>query len=125
MIQRRTVGRQSFEKSMSSYRTGFGKRKTDYWIGRYRFDLNNILVLSTIIERAITILNRMLSGLEALHKLTNQGSYKLHIDLQDWQGNKRFAQYRSFRIGDAEDNYRLKIAHYRYEHVHVNCCNCA
>jgi len=83
VIQRRTVGRQSFEKNMLAYKAGFGKRKTDYWI-----------------------------GLDALHKLTNQGSYKLHIDLQDWQGNKRFAQYRSFRIGNADDNYRLKIAHY-------------
>uniref|UniRef100_H2Z6A5 Fibrinogen C-terminal domain-containing protein n=1 Tax=Ciona savignyi TaxID=51511 RepID=H2Z6A5_CIOSA len=85
VIQRRSEGRVNFYRNMASYKRGFGKLKGDFWL-----------------------------GLENIHKLTSQPSvnYKLHIDMEDWGGKKRFVEYRSFRV-DAEDTgYLLRIAHY-------------
>ena len=32
-------------------------------------------------------------GLKALHEITNSGSYKLRVDLEDWEGNQVYAEY--------------------------------
>ena len=29
------------------------------------------------------------------------------VDMEDWSGNRRFARYRSFRIGSERDAFRL------------------
>ena len=33
-------------------------------------------------------------GLEALHAITNERSYQLQVDLEDWDGNTYYADYR-------------------------------
>ena len=32
-------------------------------------------------------------GLQTLHEITSSGSYKLRIDLEDWEGNQAYAEY--------------------------------
>ena len=44
-----------------------------------------------------------------LHKLVSSHSYKLLIELEDFDGEKRYAEYEVFRIGDATTNYRLTV----------------
>ena len=41
--------------------------------------------------------------------LTNDNStkYELAIDMEDWSANRRFARYRSFRLGNELDKFRL------------------
>ena len=41
--------------------------------------------------------------------LTNDNitKYELAIDMEDWSGNRRFARYRSFRLGNEVDKFRL------------------
>jgi len=31
--------------------------------------------------------------LEPLHEITSSGSYILRVDLEDWENNKRYAEY--------------------------------
>ena len=33
------------------------------------------------------------SGLQLLHELTGSGSYRLRVDLKDWEGEQRYADY--------------------------------
>ena len=47
-----------------------------------------------------------------LHILTMRGNYQLRVDLEDWDGNKSFANYQIFRIGSPLDIYWLEIAGY-------------
>ena len=37
-------------------------------------------------------LNSLL-GLHALHEITSSGSYRLRVDLEDWEGNHAYAEY--------------------------------
>ncbi|XP_037773779.1 ficolin-2-like [Penaeus monodon] len=41
------------------------------------------------------------------NKRGQRNQYELHIELEDWSGNKRFARYRGFRVGSERDAYRL------------------
>ncbi|XP_042239399.1 fibrinogen C domain-containing protein 1-like, partial [Homarus americanus] len=43
----------------------------------------------------------------SLTNVDNETQYELHIELEDWSGNKRFARYRGFRVGSERDAYRL------------------
>ena len=47
-----------------------------------------------------------------LHAITNQGLYELRIDLEDFEGEKRFAKYRVFRVKHTEYLYKLIISGY-------------
>jgi hypothetical protein len=44
--------------------------------------------------------------------LTNQTGYTMRIDLLDWSGNTRYAEYGTFTVGPASDGYRLDVAEY-------------
>ena len=49
-------------------------------------------------------------GLDPLFYLTNQRiQYSLRVDLRDWDGGQRTAQYKFFLVGPESDRYRLKI----------------
>ncbi|KAK3753564.1 hypothetical protein QZH41_006127 [Actinostola sp. cb2023] len=64
-------------------RKGFGNKLGEYWL-----------------------------GLDAIHALTSQGSYRLRVDMEDFEGNTRYAEYDSFNVADEADNYRLSIGIY-------------
>ena len=52
------------------------------------------------------------SGNLALHAITSQGLYELKVELEDWDGNKTFAQYDYFKVGSYEYKYRLAVSGY-------------
>ena len=33
------------------------------------------------------------AGLQALHEITSSESYRLRVDLEDWEGNRAYAEY--------------------------------
>ncbi|CAK8673039.1 unnamed protein product [Clavelina lepadiformis] len=85
-IQSRVGEKVNFYRNMAAYKKGFGdKKKQEFWL-----------------------------GLENIHRLTNQTevNYKLHIDLEDWDGRRTFVEYESFRVESERDGYKLKITHY-------------
>lgn len=83
VFQRRKDGSEDFERTWKEYAEGFGNVNGEFWLGN-----------------------------EALYVLTNTFKYKLRIDLEDFDGQKRYAEYSSFRIASSTDNYRLNVSGY-------------
>ena len=48
-------------------------------------------------------------GLQQVHRLTSSGRWTLRIDMEDFHGNIKYAQYEDFQIGDAASFYQLSI----------------
>ena len=46
-------------------------------------------------------------GNDDLHLLTSDGRQVLRIDLEDWDGNKRYATYDNFNVGSEQQHYIL------------------
>ena len=46
-------------------------------------------------------------GNEVLHLLTSSGTYMLRIDLEDFDGHKRYAEYSDFTVGSESESYKL------------------
>lgn len=51
-------------------------------------------------------------GNQILHFLTSNRKYKLRIELEDFEGQKRFVEYTTFFIASAADSYRLTVGGY-------------
>lgn len=51
-------------------------------------------------------------GNEFISRLTNQHSYKLRIELSDWEGNSGFSQYNQFSMESEAQNYRYVFYNY-------------
>ncbi|XP_059213828.1 angiopoietin-related protein 2-like [Centropristis striata] len=83
VIQRRQDGSVNFFRNWETYKQGFGNIDGEYWL-----------------------------GLENIYWLTNQGTYKLLVTLEDWSGRKTFAEYASFRVESESDFYRLQVGQY-------------
>ena len=52
-------------------------------------------------------------GLRALHYLTSQGDWEMRIDFQLSNGTRSYMHYGHFRVGPAEDSYRLSISDFK------------
>ena len=85
VFQRRMDGTQSFAGRLSSYINGFGDLNGEFWL-----NLNNIHRLT------------MLSGVNTT----------LRVDMDDFEGNIRFAKYSIFQILDATTDYQLIVGGY-------------
>ena len=82
-MQRRVDGSVDFYRNWNDYKVGFGDPSHEHWL-----------------------------GLDKIHRLTSQGSYKLRVELEDWDGNTAYAEYTTFSVGDESSNYRLTVAGY-------------
>jgi len=78
VFQRRIDGLENFYRPWIDYANGFGNPATDVWLG------NNHLA-----------------------SLTSSQQYGLRIELGDWSGDTRWAEYSLFRVADSIDRYRL------------------
>ncbi|KAK8382021.1 hypothetical protein O3P69_015193 [Scylla paramamosain] len=72
---------ENFMRGWEDYKVGFGDFDREFWLG-------NILLWS-------------------LTNTDNTTKHELHIELEDWSGNRRFARYRGFKLGPEEDDFRL------------------
>jgi hypothetical protein len=52
--------------------------------------------------------NIEVEGNKNLHILTSTTPTELRVDVQDWEGERRFAKYSTFKIGDASSKELLK-----------------
>ena len=84
VFQRRRDGSENFYRGWTDYVAGFGNLKREFWLG-----LDHIHCLTTAAPRP-----------------------ELRVDLADFQGNYKYAQYSFFSIGNSGTNYRLNIAGY-------------
>lgn len=86
VIQRRAdygEPRESFHRNWVEYRSGFGDPMRELWMG----NLN-------------------------LHLLTSSEDQVLRIELEDFDGEKRYAEYSTFRVASETDGFRLEVGGY-------------
>ncbi|XP_022220889.2 ficolin-2-like [Drosophila obscura] len=78
VIARRTNGELNFFRNWTEYKRGFGDVRGDFFI-----------------------------GLDKLHAITKLQSHELYVNLEDFEGNTRFARYDEFYIESENDLYRM------------------
>ncbi|XP_071361834.1 fibrinogen-like protein 1 isoform X2 [Trachinotus anak] len=86
VFQRRRDGKESFDRAWVEYKHGFGDLFSpdgEFWLGN-----------------------------DPLHHLTSQGTYDLRIDMEDFEGNQRYAEYKNFKVDDEKDQYQLHVGEY-------------
>ena len=84
VFQSRMDGSVDFYRNWADYVAGFGQLKGEHWLG-----LEKLVCLTTRKPRT-----------------------ELRVDLADYQGNYKYAQYSFFSVGNSGTNYRLDIAGY-------------
>ncbi|XP_058498031.1 angiopoietin-related protein 7 [Solea solea] len=82
VIQRRKVGLTSFNRDWKQYKNGFGSIRGDFWLGN-----------------------------DNIFRLTRQPTV-LRIELEDWEGQTRYAEYGFFTISNELNSYKLFLANY-------------
>ncbi|GFG29533.1 hypothetical protein Cfor_09057 [Coptotermes formosanus] len=75
--------RENFNRDWSDYKNGFGDPAKEFWLGN-----------------------------ENIYMLTNNEDYMLRVELEDFEGNKRYAQYSHFKIYSEAEYYKLEIDGY-------------
>ncbi|CAH1179036.1 unnamed protein product [Phaedon cochleariae] len=86
VIQRRDdfgYPRENFNRDWNDYKNGFGDPAKEFWLGN-----------------------------ENIYMLTNNEEYSLRVELEDFEGTKRYAQYSHFKIYSEADYYKLEIDGY-------------
>ena len=86
VFQRRMDGTEDFYRNWTDYVKGFGDLNGEFWL-----------------------------GLNKIHRLTNRPSIAetaLRVDLEDFDGNTRYANYSSFKVLDSSRKYQLNVAGY-------------
>ena len=84
VFQSRMDGSVDFYRNWADYIAGFGQLKGEHWLG-----LEKLVCLTTRRPRT-----------------------ELRVDLADYEGNYKYAQYSFFSVGNSRTNYRLNIAGY-------------
>lgn len=51
-------------------------------------------------------------GNDNIHEITSHGNHDLRIELTDFDGNMRYAEYSIFTVADEENGYRLLVYNY-------------
>uniref|UniRef100_UPI0037E94D8D fibrinogen-like protein 1 n=1 Tax=Semicossyphus pulcher TaxID=241346 RepID=UPI0037E94D8D len=86
VIQRRIDGTERFNRSWAEYKEGFGDMEAElreFWLGN-----------------------------DNLHYITTQGNYSLRINLEDFECNQRYAEYKNFKVANEKDHYQLDFGAY-------------
>ncbi|XP_041372460.1 fibrinogen C domain-containing protein 1-like [Gigantopelta aegis] len=83
VFQRRTDGSVNFDRTWNEYRDGFGDLNNEFWLGNTN-----------------------------IHRITRQGHYDLTIDLEDFEGNTKYALYKNFSVASEQDYFRLSLGEY-------------
>ncbi|XP_041372731.1 ryncolin-1-like [Gigantopelta aegis] len=83
VIQRRTDGSEDFYRTWDEYRDGFGDLNNEFWLGNTN-----------------------------IHRLTSQGVFDLRVDMEDFEGNRVYAQYTNFSLASEQDYFQLTVGNY-------------
>ncbi|XP_027462351.1 angiopoietin-related protein 7 isoform X1 [Zalophus californianus] len=81
-IQRRKSGLVSFYRDWKQYKLGFGSIRGDFWLGN-----------------------------EHIHRLSRRPT-RLRVEMEDWEGSVRYAEYSHFVLGNELNSYRLFLGNY-------------
>nr|XP_022295308.1 ficolin-1-like [Crassostrea virginica] len=81
VIQNRVDGSTDFYRTWNEYKEGFGNASYNYWIGN-----------------------------DVLHLLTKNEPRELRVELQRFSGEKGYAEYSTFAVGDESSKYQLTVS---------------
>ncbi|KAM4663305.1 ficolin-2-like isoform 1-T1 [Discoglossus pictus] len=84
VFQRRWDGSVDFFLDWKSYKMGFGNRLNEFWLGN-----------------------------DNIHKITSSGTWELRVDLWDFENNKQFATYTSFKVLGENEKYMLLVGDFK------------
>ena len=83
IVQRRYDGSVAFDRTFAEYQAGFGDVTGEYWL-----------------------------GLDNIYHMTKYNDYEVRFDLEDNDGDTRYATYDTFKISDVTNYYRITIEGY-------------
>ena len=83
VMQRRVDGSENFQRKWRDYAVGFGNVSREFWLGN-----------------------------EFVHRITKGIPQELRFDLEDYDGERRYAVYGQFSLGPSDDLYRLNAEYY-------------
>ena len=83
VIQRRSDGSVDFFRNWVEYKVGFGVLEKEFWLGN-----------------------------DKIHRLTKRKDMMIRFDLEDFDGNKVFAEYKQFYTDGDSDNYKVHVSGY-------------
>ena len=83
VFQKRLDGSVDFFRNWCNYREGFGNLEGEFWL-----------------------------GLETLHRITSEKNYMLRVELENFKGERRYAEYERFTIADGKQDYILALGTY-------------
>ncbi|KAL9974184.1 hypothetical protein ACROYT_G011195 [Oculina patagonica] len=83
VFQKRQDGSVDFYLYWSDYKQGFGNLSGEFWLGN-----------------------------DKIHRLTSGGNERLRVDLEDFEGNTRYANYSTFSVMGENEKYRLILGAY-------------
>ena len=83
VLQKRQDGSVDFYLNWSDYKHGFGNMSGELWL-----------------------------ALDKIHRLTSDNNNMLRVDLEDFQGNTRYAEYNMFGVMSENDKYKLTLGSY-------------
>ena len=83
VFQRRMDGTVDFYRNWSEYVRGFGDLDGEFWL-----------------------------GLSKIHRLTNRMTSSLQVDLEDFDGNAKYAKYSNFHVNGSDKKYTISVSGY-------------
>ena len=83
IFQRRVDGSENFFRDWKDYKNGFGNLSGEFWL-----------------------------GLDKIHRLSESGQNVLRVDLKSFEGQKRYARFGTFTVGNENEDYILRISQY-------------
>ena len=83
VFQRRLDGSVNFYRGWQDYKNGFGSLTSEFWL-----------------------------GLDKINRLTSTTQNKLRIDMEDFSGKTRYAEYDFFSVASERQKYKLDLGTY-------------
>ena len=83
VFQKRQDGSVDFYLNWSDYKQGFGDLTSEFWLGN-----------------------------DKIHRLTSDDNNKMHVDLEDFEGNTAYAEYDMFGVMNENNKYKLILGPY-------------
>nr|XP_045621863.1 trichohyalin-like [Procambarus clarkii] len=74
---------ENFARNWEDYKTGFGRASSEYWLGN-----------------------------EVIHSLTTEKPQSLRLDVKNYQGDQRWAQWETFSVASEHDQFGLEVTGY-------------
>ena len=81
-------GTVDFYQDWNNYSNGFGNLSGEFWL-----------------------------GLEKIHRVTKNENVTMRIDMEDFNGGSLYAEYNSFVVGSARENFTLSLGSFKGTHA--------